>query len=431
MANPTTASDVTGELPHGALTPEATAAKERMPKPLRRLFGSIFPLNLSVYLIVGAIPGVLLPLQVQGIDEASKAANLAFVLGIGAIAAMIAGPIAGLVSDRTRSRFGRRAPWMVGGALVTGLSLVGMGFANGVAQLVIAWTIVQVALNFLISPLTAIMPDRVPSPVRGLFATLLGIGAMFGALGGQVVGAAFAEHIQAAYLVIPGVTVVMVTLFVVLNPDSSSKDRVNEPFSLLVFLKTFWVSPIKHPDFFWGFLGRLLLFTGYFAVTGYQLYILQDYIGLGDQAVGAIPVLGGLSLLGMIVSMALAGPLSDRFHRRKVFVIIASLVIGIAMIVPLVAPSLVGMMIFTVVCGFGFGAYMAVDGALMSEVLPSDSTYAKDLGVLNIAATLPQTVGPFVSGAIVVAVGYQALFPVGIVLAALGALAIIPIKSVR
>jgi MFS family permease len=291
--------------------------------------------------------------------------------------------------------------------------------------------VVQLAINCVISPLMALMPDRVPTPVRGLFSTLLGIGTMLGALGGQVLGASFASDIRMGYLVLPGLMIVMVTLFAVFAPDASSKDRVNEPFSLAVFLKTFWVSPRRHPDFAWGFIGRLLLFTGYFAVTGYQLYLLQDYIGLGDEAVAMVPVLGVVSLAGMVVTMSFSGPLSDRLGRRKVFVIAASLLMAGAMVVPLVMPTVTGMIIFTALNGLGFGCYMAVDGALMSEVLPSEGTFAKDLGVLNIAATLPQTVGPFVSGAIVVLGGYAALFPVGLVLGVLGALAIIPIKSVR
>jgi MFS family permease len=397
------------------------ATRERLAPDLRRLFGFITPVNIAIYLVVGAIPGVLLPLQVQGIDEANKAANLA----------LIASPVAGLISDRTRSRFGRRAPWLIGGAIITGLMLTGMGFANGVTQLIIAWAVVQVALNFVISPLTALMPDRVPSAARGLFATLVGVGMMFGALGGQVLGSAFAGNIRAAYLVLPGIMIVAITLFVLFVREPSSLDRVNQPFNLHLFLKTFWVSPRKHPDFAWGFLGRILLFTGYFTVTGYQLYILQDYIGLGDDAISFVPVLGIISLVGILVSTGIAGPLSDRLRRRKVFVVIASLVMGAAMIVPLLLPTAIGMIAFTALCGLGFGAYMAVDAALMSEVLPTDGTYAKDLGVLNIAATLPQTLGPFLSGAIVVFAGYQALFPVGLVLAALGALAIIPIKSVK
>ncbi|MBS1908141.1 MAG: MFS transporter [Actinobacteria bacterium] len=395
------------------------------------MFAFIVPVNLAIYIVVGAVPGVLLPLQVQGLDPENKAANLAIITGVGALAAMVVSPIAGLISDRTRSRFGRRTPWILGGALATGLMLFGMGFANGIVQLVVAWTIVQITLNLLISPLTALLPDRVPSAVRGLFSTLSGVGMMVGILGGQVLGASMASHIQAAYLILPGVMIAVVALFVIFCRDTPSKDRVNEPFSLRVFLKTFWVSPRRYPDFFWGFTARITLFTGYFVVTGYNLYILQDYIGLGTGAIAAVPLLGAINLGAVIVSMAFAGPLSDKLGRRKPIVIGASLLMGAAMLAPLLMPTLTGMMIFTAVCSLGFGAYMAVDAALMSQVLPSENTFAKDLGVLNIAATLPQTIGPFLAGAIVVVFGYTALFPVGVALAIVGALSIIPIRSVR
>jgi len=421
----TAAPPVETEIASGSVTPE------RMTKPLKRLFGFSVPLFLSVYLIVGAIPGVLLPLQVAGIDEANKVGNLALITGIGAIVAMIASPIAGLISDRTRSRFGRRAPWLVVGALTTGLTLVGMGFANGVVQLVIGWSIAQLFLNLLISPLSAIMPDRVPAPRRGVFSALVGIGTMLGAIGGQSVGAAFAGNVPMGYFVIPGIAIVVAVLFVVFCRESSTLEMEREPFSLKVLLQMFWVSPRRHPDFAWGFLGRLFLYTGYFAITGYQLYLLQDYIGLGADAIGMLPLLGLINVTALMVSTAVSGPLSDRFQRRKVFVIAASLIMALGMVIPVFLPSVTGMVLFSIVVGLGFGAYAAVDGALMSELLPSSGTYAKDLGVLNLAATLPQTLSPFVGGAIVLAFGYVALFPIGIVLAVLGALAIIPIKSVR
>jgi MFS family permease len=408
------------------------AEKQRLSPDLRRLFKMIIPVNIAIYLVVGAVPGVLLPLQVQAIDDAHKAGNLALITGIGALAAMIASPIAGLISDRTRSRFGRRAPWIVGGAIALGLSLVGMGFANGVVQMIIAWVIVQVLLNFVISPVTAILPDRVPQAVRGTFATLSGIGLMLGALGGQVLGAALSSNIRSAYLILPGVLLVVLTLFVVLCREPSSRDRVNEPFSLKVFLGTFWVSPRRYPDFWWGFVARLALFTGYFLVSGYLLYILQDYIGLGDaKALKLIPVLGLLTLVSLVTTTAISGPWSDRIRRRKPFVIASSVVMGLGMFVPFLVPTTGGMIAFTVIAGLGFGMYQAVDSALMSEVLPGDGSYAKDLGVLNIAATLPQTIGPFLGGAIVVWLGYSALFPIGLVLAVIGAVAIIPIKAVR
>jgi len=113
---------------------------------LRRLLGWIIPANISIFIIWGAVPGILLPLQVAAIDPANKVASLTVITVVGAFAAMIAQPLAGLVSDRTRSRFGRRAQWMIAGTIVGGLALVGMALSNGLVQIGIAMVIVMIAL---------------------------------------------------------------------------------------------------------------------------------------------------------------------------------------------------------------------------------------------------------------------------------------------
>jgi MFS family permease len=322
---------------------------------------------------------------------------------------------------------------MVGGTLVGGFALIGMGAANTLVQLAIAWIIVQIVYNFAQGPLSAILPDRVPNSARGVFSAFAGLGSMLGALGGQIVGSQFATAIPAGYLVFGGFALVVTVLFVVLNPDKSNKGEPKPPFGFVTFLKTFWVNPVKHPDFFWGFTGRLLLFGGYFMVTGYQLYILQDFIGLKDKAVTVVPLLGLTSLAGIIIATVIAGPLSDRLGRRRIVAVVAGLILALSLGFPIVMPTLTGMLLFSFVSGLGFGAYQGVDQALMSEVLPSKDDFAKDLGVLNIAATLPQTLAPGIAGAIVVAFGnsYAPLFPIGIVIAVAGALAVIPIKSVK
>lgn len=399
---------------------------------IRRLLGWIIPTNISIFIIWGAVPGILLPLQISAIDPVNKVANLTIVMTVSAFAAMLAQPIAGLLSDRTRSRFGRRAQWMVGGVLIGGLALIGMAMANTLVQIAIAWIIVQVAYNFTQGPLSAILPDRVPRAARGTFSAMAGLGSMLGAIGGQVVGSRFASNIPAGYLFFAGLALVVIILFIVFNPDHSSVDNEREPFSLKVFLGTFWVSPKQHPDFFWAFTGRLLLYTGYFAVTGYQLYILADYIGLGEAgAAAAIPIFGLVNLAGIIVSTVVSGPLSDKIGRRKIFVFISSVVVGLALLVPLFMPTFQGWLIFSIIAGLGFGCFSAVDQALMSEVLPSKNSFAKDLGVVNIAATLPQTLAPGVAGAVILAFGYSALFPIGIVLSILGAFAVWFIKAVK
>ncbi|MFT2818283.1 MFS transporter [Leifsonia sp. A12D58] len=418
------------------MSPNAALSVDE-PQPLvkgtvRRLLGWIIPANISIFIIWGAVPGILLPLQVAGIDPENKIANLTVISTISSFAAMLAQPVAGLLSDRTRSKFGRRAQWMVGGTLIGGLALIGMAMANGLVQIGIAWVIVQIAYNFTQGPLSAILPDRVPRAARGTFSALAGLGMMVGAIGGQVVGSMFAQNIPGGYIFFAGLAAVIITLFVIFNPDHSSVDSEREPFSAMVFLKTFWVNPIAHPDFFWAFTGRLLLYTGYFAVTGFQLFILQDYIGLGDGAAGAIPIFGLVSLAGILTATLISGPLSDKIGRRKIFVFISSLLVAVAMVIPMIMPNFIGWLLFTIVAGLGFGAFQAVDQALMSEVLPSARSFAKDLGVVNIAATLPQTLAPAVAGFVIITFGgYIALFPIGIVLSILGAFAVWFIKAVR
>ncbi|WP_281883404.1 MFS transporter [Agromyces rhizosphaerae] len=410
---------------------DKTEARPRIDRSVKRLIGGIVPANMAIFAVWGAVTGILLPLQIEGIDPANKVANLAIVTSIGALAAMIAQPVAGMLSDRTRSRFGRRAPFIVGGALIGGLALVGMAVGNTLVHIAIAWIIVQVAYNFAQGPLSAILPDRIPRAVRGTFSAMAGLGVMLGAFGGQVLGASLAEAIPTAYLLLAGIALVVLTLFVVLNPDRSSTDLVPARFSLRGFLRTFWVNPVAHPDFAWAFAGRLLLYTGYFVAVGYQLYILQDYIGLGDSAAAMIPMFGLISMAGLLIATVVSGPLSDRIGRRKVFVFASSALVGIAMLVPLFMPTVGGWILFSVISALGFGMFQAVDTALISEVLPSDESFAKDLGVVNIAGTLPQTVAPAVAGLIILVGGYAALFPIGLALAVLGALAVAPIKSVR
>lgn len=413
---------------------EDASGNEDPPAPITgvgRLLGWIIPANLGIFLIWGAVPGILLPRQVElTFGSADKVANLAIVMTIGAFCAMIAQPIAGQISDRTRSRFGRRAPWIFLGALAGGLSLVGLAFADSLVGVVIAWTLVQITYNFAQGPLSAVMPDRVPLKRRGTFAALSGIGLMVGALGGQVVGSMFYDSLTAGYFTFAAIAIVVLTLFIVFNPDHSSKDLPVEPFKLGDFLRTFWVNPLKHPDFFWAFTGRLLLYTGYFAVTGYQLFLLTDYFGV-ERPQDVIPLLGLISLAGILIATIVSGPLSDKLGRRKIFVFASSVVTGLAFLLPWVWPDVTAWMIMTFISGLGFGMFQAVDTALMSEVLPSAKSFAKDLGVVNIAATLPQTLAPGVAGAIVLAFGFAGLFPVAIVLSVLGAFAVWPIKAVR
>lgn len=414
----------------------ATASGEDDPpatiKGLPRLLGWIIPANFAIFVIWGAVPGILLPHQIELLypDPKQKVATFAIIATIGALCALLAQPIAGQISDRTRSKYGRRAPWILIGAVAGGLALTGLAFANSFVGILIAWCLVQIGYNIAQGPLSAVLPDRVPVGRRGTFAALSGIGLMAGALGGQVIGSLLFNSLIAGYVIFAGFALIVLVLFVAFNPDHPSTNFAREPFRFGDFLSTFWVNPIKHPDFFWAFTGRLLLYTGYFGVTGYQLYILSDYLGVAKPET-VIPLLGIIGLVGTIVATIISGPISDKVGRRKPFVFGSSVVMGVALALPWLWPNFTSWLIMTAIIGFGFGMFQAVDTALMSQVLPSAKNFAKDLGVVNIAATLPQTFAPGIAGAIVLAFGYAALFPIGIVLSIAGAVCVWFIKATK
>ena len=83
--------------------------------------------------------------------------------------------------------------------------------------------------------------------------------------------------------------------------------------------------------------------------------------------------------------------------------------------------------------GVGFGMYMAVDLALVVDVLSGHGSVAKDLGVLNIAGALPFAIAPAVAPAVLAAGGgsYSILYAVAAACAVVGAVAILPVRQVR
>lgn len=401
--------------------------------PLRRLLALLPSATLVIGLVWGAVPSVMLALQVQrSLGEADKIANLAIITTIGGIVSVLAQPIAGALSDRTRSRFGKRTPWIVLGSLVGGLSLVGMSFADNLAQFTIGWVCIILGFNFAQGPLSAVLPDRVPRAVRGTFAAFVGLGTMFGSLGGQIFGASMSSNIPLGYLLLAGIAVIGTTLFVVFAREGSSLREPASRFSLRTFLGSFWVNPIRFPNFAWAFASRLLLYTGYNIVFGYKLYVLQDYVGLGEDAITVLPLMGIVAILGLLTTTVLAGRLSDRIGRRKIFVVISALVVAAALLIPLFLPTTLGILLMAGIGGMGYGCFQAVDTALISEVLPAQSSYAKDLGVVNMAASLPQILAPSAAGLIVIVTGgYAALFPVGALCAVLAGLVVTRVRSVQ
>ncbi|MDT4985170.1 MAG: hypothetical protein QOF95_2660, partial [Pseudonocardiales bacterium] len=203
------------------------------------------------------------------------------------------------------------------------------------------------------------------------------------------------------------------------------------PLSLRSIVDGIWISPRENPDFAWAFGGRLLVNLGNAFGTVYLLYFLQDGLKLAQPK----DALLGLTLIYLVFTLLatfLAGYVSDRTGRRRVFVATAAVLQVIASFQLTFFPSLHMAMISAGFSGAGYGAYMAVDQALITRVLPDALSRAKDLGVMNVGSVGPQAMAPLGASLIIGSLGgYSVLYGTAGVTTLIGAVLVYRIKSVR
>ncbi|WP_250575402.1 MFS transporter [Nonomuraea sediminis] len=400
-------------------------AEVAAPVRLGRLLPVLGVANAVMFALYAGV-GVLLGLNVEQLDPAGKVSSLGLISGIGAVFATVFNPVGGALSDRTRSRFGRRVPWMIGGSVAALGAMALMAGARSLFALAVGWCLGQATMNLFQAALTAIVPDRVPEDRRGTASAVLGIMLSLGSVIGTLLAARFAANIPLGYLVFGALVVGAAVLASVFTRDSGSVEERRE--------RPRFLSAMRHRDFMWVFIGRTLMVLGYFMVLSFLLYILKDYIGLppGLKPADAVARITLISTACSIVATLIGGPLSDKLNRRKAFVTVAGVVAALALLIPLLAPSWGLVMVFAVIHGSAFGLYFAVDIALATLVLPNPEDAARDLGVLNVAAAGPQIAAPFVASAVIqIGGGYAPLFGVAVVVCLAGALAVLPIRSVR
>jgi MFS family permease len=402
----------------------------------RRLLVSLGVAAGALSAMYAGVGTILLPLQIERIDRAHKVAALGAVAGVSAVFALVFNPIGGALSDRTRSRFGRRAPWLVGASAGVLAMLAFLGQAGTVVLVGVAWCLTQAVANLYQAPLTAVVPDRVPPARRGAASSVAGVASVAGGVAGVGLASLFSGHLPGGYVVLGVVLVLTAWYFVRTTTDTPTADLPRPPRDtrpLAVRLGEF-VSALRHRDFALVFASRAAAILGYFLVVSYELYILTDFIKLPGTMKPAqgVTVLAAISAVGAILAAAIAGPVSDRLNRRKPFVFASSAIAGAACVLPVLSPTFTTIEIFAAFAGLAFGCYLSVDAALVTLVLPRSEDAARDLGVLNIANAGPQVIAPLFAALIIGHLGgYRTLFIVGGCCGIAGAVAVMPVRSVR
>lgn len=414
---------------------EENAPQTHYPGYNKRLLTMLLFGNMALFAVYAGLNGILIPSMVQGVDPVHKVTNLALVTGLSAIFATVLNPLGGAWSDRTRSRWGRRTPWILGAAIATLIGSIVLGFQTTILGILLGWCLAQGMGNIFQAAITAVVPDRVPPAKRGVASAIVGLGPMLGMLIGMGLGNVLIHQPILVGVAVGGLLVLVAILFVVLAPDPQTSGFPEPPkLSFKESISSFF-SSLAHHDFRFAFLGRLFLILGYFLVQGYYFYLLQDYIHIdkvGLKPENGVLIVSSISMVASLITILLGGALSDKTGRRKIFVFMASAGMAVFMLIPLIWPTWTAMIIFGILNGFAFGLYMSVDTALVTLVLPKAEDNARDMGILNMANAGPQIIAPFVASMVITYMGgYHTLFIWGAVLAILGALMILPIKSVK
>ncbi|WP_454050565.1 MFS transporter [Cellulomonas sp. Marseille-Q8402] len=421
------------------IQPAAVPSSTEPARPPRGYVPTFAAANFGIMLALMTPALVTLAFKVQHITTTSAQATsaLGLVTGVGAVFALITNPLAGRLSDRTTSRWGMRRPWLVGGVLTGLLAFMVIGVATSVWLVLIAWCVAQAAMNAVLAAANATVPDQVPTARRGMVSGIVGLAGPVGMLVGTAVANVLPGDF-ARFTVPAVVAVALVLVFARALPDRVLTERPTTAFTVKEFLGSFVFNPVKHPDFGWTWLTKFLVMFGYAGVATFLPFYLTEQFGLGEQDAIQAVLLANVAFMGALaVSGPLGGILSDKVGKRRPFVAVAGLIMVVGLVVLAFAPSVTAVVVGQAIVGLGVGSFMSVDLALATQVLPNPDDAAKDLGVLNMANALPQSLAPSIApviiafGATTALGGYATFYLFGALVALAGAILVYRIKGVK
>ena len=402
-----------------------------------RFFVVLFVLGFLANMMAVITPvAVALSLKLLAIAPSNTASAQALVLGVGAVFAAVANPIGGFLSDRSTSRFGRRRPFLVAGTVIGTLGLILMGSGTTVPVVLVGWCVTQGGFNIVFAVLYGLLADAFPATSRGKISGFIGLGQAVGIAGGVVLANVFTGRLTLTFIVPGVIAVVVLTILAIIAPDRAQSRSDLERTSVVKFLAGFWVSPRKHPDYAWAWAGRFLIIFAQTAPTSFTVLFLVSRLGFTPANVASIVLVNTLLGLGIqVISAPVGGWLSDKLHRRKIFVLISTLIGAAGLVMISTAGTLPMFLLGSAIFQFGISAYLAVDLALVTDVLPNGGREAgKHLGVLALASTVPQSLAPAVAPLFLSIGGpnnYTALFMAAALIGVVGAITVLPIKSVK
>jgi MFS family permease len=380
---------------------------------------------LSIYWIaIGylwtSLGGLIIPdLVIDLVGRKHEGVALGVLEGIGSLMAVVWQPVIGAVSDRTRSRWGRRRPFIAIGTVGDVIFLVGLALSGSYWLVVIFYFLLQTASNTAQGPYQALMPDVVPPAQRGTASGYYGVSNVIGLLAGTIGAGFILMHTGrvVAILSICGLLVATMLPTVLLIPDRA--EPTSEQFTgIRHALKATFSRPLRYPAFMWLMASRLLILMGLVGVQSFVFFYFSNVFFEGNRhaTIAASYTLQGLVIICAFAVALPAARASDRFGRRP-FILVGGLLgaAGVLMLVfshyELLPPSLVGPLadalnvpdlaaqatLVGILIGIGYGLFFSVDWAFIQDVIPVDEA-GQFMGFSNIATAGSGIISRFVGG---------------------------------
>ncbi|WP_283136445.1 MFS transporter [Rhizohabitans arisaemae] len=348
-----------------------------------------------------------IPSQLSAIAPGDHVTALAVVTGVGGVVGILSNPLVGRISDITRGRLGRRRPWLIAGLIVIVPAALGTGGATSVVELTLWWSFLQLGANMLMAPLTATIPDLVPPARRGLASACLGISWAFAPVLGTAVHSLTGDA-DATYPVLTVLITAAYLLFILTLRGDRTQPAGIRPAARERRRR-------GDRDLTLAWLHRFLFALGQNVAISYLFFYLQDVIRYetlhpGRSTDDGVLILTAIYAPCVVVAALVAGVLSDRAHRHKVYIVGATVVFAGGTLFGAFTANWEGVLLLSALTGIGFGAYEAVSMAMVIHLLPDEERRARDLSLVNVATLIAIAVGPTVAASLIHQAGYLLMF---------------------
>ena len=351
---------------------------------------------------------------------------LGVLLGVGSAATLVVAPLTGVLSDRTRSRWGRRRPFTVAGIALGVAAVPVLATAPTVPVLAAGWILSTIGWNTAGASIGNWQADRLPPRQRGTVSGLTGLTMQISpVLGILLVGTVRSETLLVFALpALVGLVLAGAFAWRAEDPDSrgpAPEDRM----TLRRILGSYVFDPRAFPDFTWNWIGRFVFFLGLSLTTSFTVFFFAQRLDLAvPDVAGVLALTSALSIGTALAGSLVGGRLSDRTGVRRPFVVAGAALFAAGSIVSASADALPALLVGSLLASLGIALFSAVGQALSLDVLPHRETQAGRYTAITLfAQKIPGVISPL-AAPLVLSLGggenFTALYLTAAALALLG-----------